>query len=92
MLPDSCRNFDLLGMPDERLGEKLVLVSYGRPEAAGQIYTIISNLADTAQRKRLPKAIYSLPQGPPRLPGGKTDFSGLRKKIQEILPFRPEKL
>lgn len=90
LLPESCRAFDLLGIPDERLGEKLVLVSYGTLNEIQLIRKKIHAISDGEQRKRLPKAIYSLPGGPPLLPGGKTDFITLRKKIQEIIPFSPD--
>ena len=86
LFPEDAGPFDLIGIPDEHLGEKLVMVFYNETALVEKIPGILAKIIDREQRKRLPKALYVLPGGPPLLPGGKTNFRFLREKIPSILP------
>lgn len=90
MLPPDFPDFELLGMPDALLQEKMVMVIFGKWDlSAGlkKVTAIFTGITDKEKRKRLPKVLYYIPDGRPLLGGGKTDFSTLRKKIQEIEPL-----
>ena len=89
LFPDQLRDFELLGMPDVLLQERMVIIfflmSVSRADI-GLITAIFDGINDKEKRKRLPKAVYCIPEGRPVLEGGKTDFYSLRKKILEIEP------
>lgn len=85
MLPSGLQNFDLLGIPDTRLGEKLVMAAYCPDSEKSVLQNILNGITGKDQRRRLPKAIFCFPEGPPRLPGGKTDYRKLRMKIMDNL-------
>jgi O-succinylbenzoic acid--CoA ligase len=87
-VPPNCRDFDLLGLPDDRLGEKLVLVAYTSMKELEEIESALDQTSEPGERMRLPRAYYFLPEGRPLLPGGKTDFIRLRKIISDIVPFK----
>ncbi len=88
LLPEIYQDIELLGLPDPLLGEKLVLVifSLDMPNLE-PLLDLMKQISDPSRRRRLPKAVYLLESKRPALPGGKTDFIGLRKKIQEISPL-----
>jgi O-succinylbenzoic acid--CoA ligase len=96
LFPDRLRDFELLGMPDVLLQERMVLIFFlsaiSRADI-GLITEIFDCISDREKRKRLPKAVYCIPEERPVLSGGKTDFSALRKKITEIEPLweKPKK-
>lgn len=85
LFPPVCSEFDLLGIPDHRLGEKMVMAAYFPESHQLEIQFILSGITDPQKRRRLPKAVFYFPEGPPRLAGGKTNFPALRKKILDIL-------
>jgi len=88
-LPPEFKDFELLGCPDDILGEKLAMVIFRQKEELKELvdsdnwFNAISN---PAERRTLPRSIYLLEDIRPILPGGKTDFMFLRKKIEEIVP------
>lgn len=88
-LPPEINDFELLGCPDDILGEKLAIVIFTQKEALKELvdpenwFNAISN---PAERRTLPRSIYLMEDIRPILAGGKTDFMFLRKKIEEIVP------
>ena len=87
LLPQSLQDMELTGLPDAELGEKLVMVLFRPPEGAvNEIAKLLKNISDPDWRRRLPRSVICLNEERPLLPGGKTDFKELRRKIQEISP------
>jgi O-succinylbenzoic acid--CoA ligase len=89
-LPETLRDFELLGMPDLLLQEKMVMVFFRSSvnrTGISLIANIFNQISDKEKRKRLPRAFYCLKEERPVLEGGKTDFYALRKKIQDIEPL-----
>lgn len=89
LLPPELQNFEMLGQPDEIFQEILVLIFFSsiqNPPDIKKIVHIFDSVKDREQRKRLPGAIYLLPEERPLLPGGKTDFSALKKIISHLEP------
>ena len=88
-LPPEINDFELLGCPDDILGEKLAMVIFTKKEELKGLadpenwFNAISN---PTERRTLPRSIYLMEDIRPILAGGKTDFMFLRKKIEEIVP------
>jgi len=88
-LPQEACDFELLGCPDDILGEKLAMVIFTQKEGLKEILNPdnwFNAILNPAERRTLPKSIYLIEEIRPILPGGKTDFMFLRKKIEEIVP------
>jgi len=88
-LPAEFKDFELLGCPDDILGEKLAMVIFTQKEGLKEILNPdnwFNAILNPAERRTLPRSIYLIEEIRPILPGGKTDFMFLRKKIEEIVP------
>jgi len=89
LFPEQFGDFELLSIPDPILQEKMVIAFFSQDEHRfdfQSILQILNAVSDVEKRKKLPWAIYLLPEERPVLESGKADFSALRKKIQEIEP------
>jgi O-succinylbenzoic acid--CoA ligase len=96
LLPSDIGDFELLGLPDFVLQEKMVIVFFLQNEHRFDLHAVLNifnAVSENEKRKKLPQAIYLLHEGIPVLKSGKTDFSALRRKIHEIEPLweKPKK-
>lgn len=72
----------IVGVPDERLGERLTAVLVGEQLAPDTLDFILGKLRDRLDRYEVPKEIRLLsPDELPRLPSGKPDGRGLAAKL-----------
>jgi O-succinylbenzoic acid--CoA ligase len=88
ILPAQLRNFELLGIPDNILSEKLVIVFFINKNLP-DISTILQHfesIVEQEKRKKLPMAVFFFKGVRPLLTGGKTDFKALKRKILELVP------
>lgn len=99
LIPETHPEFDVLGLPDSDLGQKVAVVFYvNDSEKSHQFWAqsdwenLILNVTDKAKRRILPKAVFTLPSRP-MTASQKTDFPAIRAALAAVSPFweRPEK-
>jgi O-succinylbenzoic acid--CoA ligase len=99
LIPESHPEFDVLGLPDPMLGQQVVLVFYvedseqfSRFWKKSDLEKKTMNVTDKANRRILPKAVFTLPSRPMTV-SQKTDFPAIRAALAAANPFweKPEK-
>jgi O-succinylbenzoic acid--CoA ligase len=93
LIPETHPEFDVLGLPDPDLGQRVTLVFYSQDsELFRQFWektdwekTII-NVNDPSNRRILPKAVFTLPSRPMTV-SQKTDFPAIRAALSAENPF-----
>ncbi|HPI09670.1 MAG TPA: AMP-binding protein [Catalimonadaceae bacterium] len=99
LIPETNPDFDVLGMPDHLLGQRVVVVFYSDDsETFRQFWeksdweNQIMKVTDPAKRRILPKAVFTLPSRP-MTASQKTDFPAIRSALVAANPFweKPEK-
>lgn len=99
LIPETHPEFDVLGLPDPVLGQRVVLVFYAGDSGQFRLFwekadweRMILHVADPANRRILPKAVFTLPSRPVTA-SQKTDFPVIRAALAAASPFweKPEK-
>lgn len=99
LIPESCPEFDVMGMPDHILGQRVVLVFYSDDSKMFRQFWEKSdwekqtmNITDPVNRRILPKAVFTLPSRP-LTASQKTDFPAIRAALVAANPLweKPEK-
>jgi O-succinylbenzoic acid--CoA ligase len=93
LIPETHPEFDVLGLPDPVLGQRVVLVFYAEDSQQFQLFwekadwkNKIIHVAESANRRILPKAVFTLPSRP-MTASQKTDFPVIRTSLAAASPF-----